>query len=451
MTAVNPDGLKSETVSTAPNLGINYVTEPEISFSDNGAYNKLTAEKDGVSYSVIEYTGSSLSATVKNTSDGADMTVKINGESSSTTSVLTDGYNTIEVTVSKNLCRPITVTKNVYVIKALNEPTVRFYKHDGNDAMEPSEEDPEESGYSDFTCYNMALTQSGTGNANFEVALGSRESLAVEIDGTLTTANNGKYTIALGPHILKLTVTKEYCTPKIITKKVYIQGLLKEPEVTSSNGIKNSGSGNTANDPQEWQFSYLSYDTMNCKISAGNTGNTVNLNVIGFEVAPDSVELHPGNTYKLEITQTREYCKTLVTTKYVTVKIKPITLTLDNIKMYHDGDDKKDEVELDGNIYCNVTGCQEQKYNFNGSRTYTKQHDITWNISFTITNKDVVFYFWSDNMIDHDGISGKDDMGSVNTSRSLSDLRSNQDFYLEGTGADSGCSSWYEFTVGLSD
>ena len=452
VTAVNPDGLKSETVSTAPNLGINYVTEPEISFSDNGAYNKLTAVKDEVSYSVIEYTGSSLSATVKNTSDGADMTVKINGESSSTTSVLDDGYNTIEVTVSKNLCRPITVTKNVYVIKALNEPKVLFFKHDGNDVMEPSGEVPEESGYSDYTCYNMELTQGGTGNANFEVTLGSGESLDVEIDSTPTTANNGKYTIALGHHILKLTVTKEYCTPKIITKKVYIQGLLKEPEVTSSNGIKNSGSGNTAKDPQEWQFSYLSNVTMNCKISAGNTDNTVNLTVSGFKKTEDSVELHPGSTYKLEITQTREHCKPLVTTKYVTVKIKPITLTLGNIKMYHNGDDKNDEVELDGNIYCNVTGCQEQKYNFDGNTTYKKQHDITWNITFTITNTDVDFSFWTDdNMIDHDGISGKDYMGSVNTSRSLSDLRSNQDFYLEGTGADSGCSSWYEFTIGLSD
>ena len=453
VTAVNPDGLKSETVSTAPNLGINYVTEPEISFSDNGAYNKLTAEKDGVSYSVIEYTGSSLSATVKNTSDGADMTVKINGKSSSTTSVLADGFNTIEVTVSKNLCRPITVTKNVYVIKALTEPTVRFYKHDGNDAMEPSGEVPEESGYSDYTCYNLALTQGGTGNANFEVTLGSGESLDVEIGDTLASAKNGKYTIDLGPHIIKLTVTKDYCTPKVLTKKVYIQGILREPEVTSSNGTYKGGSGNTDKDPQEWQFSYLSYDTMNCKISAGNTGNTVNLNVIGFKMAEDSVELHPGSsTYKLEITQTREHCKTLVTTKYVTVKIKPITLTLGNIKMYHDGDDKNDEVELDGNIYCNVTGCQEQKYNFDGNTTYKKQHDITWNITFTITNTDVDFSFWTDdNMIDHDGISGKDNMGSVNTSRSLSDLRSNQDFYLEGTGADSGCSSWYEFTVGLSD
>ena len=452
VTAVNPDGLKSETVSTAPNLGINYVTEPEISFSDNGAYNKLTAEKDGVSYSVIEYIGSSLSATVKNTSDGADMTVKINGESSSTTSELADGFNTIEVTVSKNLCRPITVTKNVYVIKALNEPTVRFYKHDGNVAMAPSEEDPEESGYSDYTCYNLALTQGGTGKANFEVTLGSGESLAVEIGSTLTTANNGKYTIDIGPHILKLTVTKEYCTPKVITKKVYIQGILAEPEVTSSNGTKNSGSGNTAKDPQEWQFSYLSYDTMNCKISAGNTDNSVNLNVIGFEVASDSFNLHPGSTtYKLEITQTRQHCKTLVTTKYVTVKIKPITLTLGNIKMYHNGGDNKDEVELDGNIYCNVTDNSEQKYNFNGSRTYTKQHDITWNISFTITNKDVDFSFWTDNMIDHDTGSGKDKMGSVNTSRSLTDLRNNKYFKLYGTGADDKCSSWYEFTVGLRD
>ena len=379
------------------------------------------------------------------------MTVKINGESSSITSVLTDGYNTIEVTVSKNLCRPITVTKNVYVIKALNEPTVRFYKHDGNDAMEPSEEDPEESGYSDYTCYNMALTQGGTGNANFEVALGSGESLAVEIDVTPTTANNGKYTIALGPHILKLTVTKEYCTPKIITKKVYIQGLLKEPEVTSSNGTHKSGSGNTDKDPQEWQFSYLSNDTMNCKISAGNTGNTVNLTVSGFKKAEDSFNLHPGSKYKLEITQTREHCKTLVTTKYVTVKIKPITLTLGNIKMYHDGDDKNDEVELDGNIYCNVKGCQEQKYNFDGRKTYTKHHDITWDISFTITNKDVEFSFRTDNMIDHDGISGNDKMGSVNTSRSLSDLRTNKYFKLNGDDPDKNCSSWYEFTVGLRD
>ena len=452
VTAVNPDGLKSETVSTAPKLGINYVTEPEISFSDNGAYNKLTAEKDGVSYSVIEYTGSSLSATVKNTSDGADMTVKINGESSSTTSDLADGFNTIEVTVSKNLCRPITVTKNVYVIKALNEPTVRFYKHDGNNVMEPSEDVPEESGYSDYTCYNMALTQGGTGNANFEVTLGSGESLAVEIDGTSASANNGKYTMYLGPHSLKLTVTKEYCTPKVLTKKVYIQGILIEPKVTSSNGTYKGGSGNTDKDPQEWQFSYLSYDTMNCKISAGNTDNTVNLNVIGFEVAADNFNLAPGSTtYKLEITQKREHCKTLVTTKYVTVKIKPITLTLGIIKMYHDGDDNNDEVELEGKIYCNVTGYSEQKYNFDGKTTYTKQHDITWDISFTITNKDVNFYFKTDNMIDHDTGSGDERMGSVNTSRSLSDLRSNKYFKLYGTDADSGCSSWYEFTVGLRD
>ena len=452
VTAVNPDGLKSETVSTAPNLGINYVTEPEISFSDNGAYNKLTAEKDGVSYSVIEYTGSSLSATVKNTSDGADMTVKINGESSFTTSVLDDGYNTIEVTVSKNLCRPITVTKNVYVIKALNEPTVRFYKHDGNNVMEPSEEDPEESGYSDYTCYNMALTQGGTGNANFEVTLGSGESLAVEIDGTSASANNGKYTIDLGPHSLKLTVTKEYCTPKVLTKKVYIQGILIEPKVTSSNGTYKGGSGNTDKDPQEWQFSYLSYDTMNCKISAGNTGNTVNLNVIGFKMAEDSVELHPGSsTYKLEITQKREHCKPLVTTKYVTVKIKPITLTLGNIEMCHDGDDKNNEVELDGKIYCNVTGYSEKIYNFDGNTTYTKQHVITWDISFTITNKDVNFYFKTDNMIDHDGISGKDKMGSVNASRSLTELRTNKYFKLNGDEPDDNCSSWYEFTIGLSD
>ena len=118
--------------------------------------------------------------------------------------------------------------------------------------------------------------------------------------------------------------------------------------------------------------------------------------------------------------------------------------------MYHNGGDNNDEVELDGNIYCNVTGCQEQKYNFNGNTTYKKHHDITWNISFTITNKDVNFYFETDNMIDHDGISGKDYMGSVNTSRSLTDLRTNKYFELNGTG-DSGCSSWYKFTVGLRD
>ena len=68
-----------------------------------------------------------------------------------------------------------------------------------------------------------------------------------------------------------------------------------------------------------------------------------------------------------------------------------------------------------------------------------------------MTNKDVVFSFRSDNMIDHDGVGGQDKMGWVSTSRSLTDLRTNKYFRLNGSDADEDCSSWYDFTVGLSD
>ena len=459
VTAVNPDGLKSETISTAPNLGISYVTEPEISFSDNGTYNGLTAEKDGISYNVIEYTGSSLSATVTNTSDGADMTVKINGVSSSTTSVLADGFNTIEVTVSKNLCRPITITKNVYVIKALNEPTVCFYKHSGNDAMAPSGEAPEASGYSDYTCYDLELTQGGTGNANFEVTLGSGESLAVEIDSTPASANSGKYTLSLGPHILKLTVTKENCTPKELTKKVYIQGTLAEPEVTSSNGTKNSGSGNTAEDPQEWQFSYLSYDTMACAISAGNTDNTVSLTVDGTSATATAFTLASDSTYTLVITQTRQYCKTLETTKYVNVKIKSVKVTFQGNKFtFHGADwDSGDTIDLRGTLCAATDSTNEiMLYSWNSGHVSKSAFDVTLsNPTLYLNSPNEKFYFYSaGNMTDED--SGTDDVlgnlqkGDSSSTRKLSALKIDKSFNEVGKSTGDGYFNC-TFTLVLSD
>jgi len=450
---IGPRGLRSEIFSTASGLGVVQVSEPTVTVEGlNGLKDEegfecfeVENENDIVSFDAVT---ASVDDTLTVTLDGSE----VNAAGYRVSGI---GQHTIVATSSRDGCRPISVTKKIRIVKTQEEPTVKFFKHDGDNVLTASTSAPEDTVYSTYTCYDLPLTMGGTGQVNFEVFKQDDEELSVTIDGNPSTASptTGKrFLTTLGAHTVKLTVTKEYCTPKEHTLKVYIQGTLLEPSIESTNGgTKESGSGNSEADPEIWQFSYLSYDNLNCKIANGNYGNTVSLTVGGTSATATNFTLAPNSTYTLVITQQKANCKPLVTTKYVKVKIKPITLTVGYILIYHNGDDKRNEVEPDGNIYCSVTGYSERNYNFNGNKTYTKQHDITWNTSFTITNKDVVFSFRSDNMIDHDGVGGQDKMGWVSTSRSLTDLRTNNYFRLNGSDADKDCSSWYDFTVGLSD
>ena len=116
----------------------------------------------------------------------------------------------------------------------------------------------------------------------------------------------------------------------LFTKKVYIQGELAAPTIEKvySYDYKDGGSGNSSSDPEKWKFSYVQHDKLNLKATAGNTGNTVTVYYGDDTLNADGFEFSDGNTYYIKIHQTRNYCKKLVTEKYVKVNIKPITLKM---------------------------------------------------------------------------------------------------------------------------
>ncbi|MBR6192697.1 MAG: hypothetical protein IKQ66_00880 [Treponema sp.] len=316
--------------------------EPNYSFTPG-----LTSESNG---KWIEVPSTDHNVICKITAQNSEESLTVRDNSTSiyspanfTISSLVD--HTLSVTVSRANYKSRTFSKTVKIVEELQEPTIRFYKHDGNDVLSESSSAPEESCYSDYTCYDLPLTTSGTGNANFEVYPGSGESVVVKIDGTEANANSsGKRTLALGPHTIEFTVKKTNYKDLLFTKKVYIQGELADPKISPNNGTFDSGSGNTSSDPMVYQFSYISYDSMKLKFEPGNSNsggtstslswkindldgtNTTGIQGIGVE-----------ETVKIEIKQTRQYCKTKTTTKYAKGIIKPIKLTYKNNKAGNQG------------------------------------------------------------------------------------------------------------------
>lgn len=274
---------------------------------------------------------------------------------------------TLTITVKKPCYTDKTFTKKIKLIKALQEPTITVYKNDGNNLISPSTSAPEESGYSAYTCYDMPLTTSGTGHANFEVtAAADGGSYSVKVDGaSVSTYSSGKRKLELGGHIITFTVTKDGYKTQEYNKKVYVQGTLAEPKIESVNGSGSAtGSGNTNTDPLVWKFSYINYDSLKCKITAGNTGNTVKASttVTGSSVSLSKPTEGFGVGYDtvapIIIVQTKAKCKTKTTTKYVKGVIKPITLTFNNhsgtgrLDVYMSGF-KKNKFDMKGKICVN--------------------------------------------------------------------------------------------------
>ena len=290
--------------------------------------------------------------------------------------------------------------------------------------------------------------------------------MEVDINGVKTTENiQDKTSMATaanstgeGFYNIKITVSKNLCRPIVIKKKYYLVPKLTAPEIVYTGTETTETKTNPADgeDYNVMKYSYLSYDNLMLSVTNTYLGSGAEMEIVIDGADPVTADianhvLSDDNFHTVSVSITKEHCTPVpVHEKKIYAKMKTITLTVGYIAMKHDGDDNADEVELDGKIYCNVTGDTQREYGFNSS-TLSKHHEITWGTSFTITRKDVSFAFWSDNMIDHDGGSGKDKMGWVSTSRSLADLRNNSYFDLSGSDADDDCSSWYHFTVGLSD
>ena len=244
------------------------------------------------------------------------------------------GEYTITVNVKKNNYITRTFYKYVKVMEALKKPTIE-YKTGSVNGDSANSDTCADSSYSSYKTYNVYLSSGASGGTlYFKATPGSGESVRVK-DGSTEISTTGSGSVSLGPHNLTFIVSKTGYKDREFVEYVYAQGTLYKPTFNTSNGSTTSTSGiGTSGDPWRYQFSYKNYDNMNCSISAGNSGSSVSLKVNDTSVSYSSFTLagqgSGSDYYTLEITQTKTYCKKLVTTYYVNVRIKPITLKYNN-------------------------------------------------------------------------------------------------------------------------
>ncbi len=293
-----------------PFAGINTLSAPEFTFSPG-----LTGKTDSDGYQLIEIPAgqSTASCRISTNEAGASLSGTIDGTPFNGTynGSLALGSHTISATISKENCLGTVITKKIKVVKELQKPTLKFIS---NSAGISDTGDAEDSNFSSYGCYNINLTAGGTGSLEYTVTPNAGDSVSVKVDSSAAGLSGN---LALGPHTITLSVSRPNYVTKTFTEKVYVQGILSNPTITPTCTYS---SGN------DYQFSYLTYDKMPVSVSAGNTGNIVEVRVDGSTVAPD-FELAPDASYTVTVKQSRQYCKTsALVTKTMNVKIKPVTL-----------------------------------------------------------------------------------------------------------------------------
>ena len=408
----------------------------DISFSP--ALNGVT---DNNGFEIVEVADSSKKASYTISSQGnASISGKVDNVSFSGTKSgeFAIGEHTLTVTSKQSGYTDTTITKKIKVVTPISEPSIYFYANNTTNRIDTSTSN---SPVPSYTTYDLALTSSGTGNATMEISAGTGESITVEDGDTELTAKNGRYELALGPHSLSIIVSKTGYLPKIINKDIYILGILAEPTVIAKNGSGETGSGNTEDDPKVWKFSYLSDPSLSVYIQPGNTGdnpNTVKVYLkstdgtefsnptTGFSVGYDDVK-------HLVIVQTRPYCKTKTTHKYVKGIIKPITLTYDRSGtgaafMCIGGYDGKGDFNCLGTIYVNSTTIwgwgQKNDLNHIGADGWVnlaQTENTSRSVSVTCMSPSDVITIKAENMRRNNGSSMS---GVKSQSKTLSNIKS---------------------------
>ena len=473
---IGPRGLRSEIFSTASGLGVVQVSEPTVTVEGlNGLKDEegfecfeVENENDIVSFDAVT---ASVDDTLTVTLDGSE----VNAAGYRVSGI---GQHTIVATSSRDGCRPISVTKKIRIVKTQEEPTVKFFKHDGDNVLTASTSAPEDTVYSTYTCYDLPLTMGGTGQVNFEVFKQDDEELSVTIDGNPSTASptTGKrFLTTLGAHTVKLTVTKQYCTEKPFTKKVYIQGIL-EPVTIMYSEKKSSGTEQWTNVPantetQTLKFSYLDYGKMPLKVSPGNTGNNFHITindgtsdiVSGSKTNGQIYQaeiLEHGKTYTITINQTREHCKSSDSvSRKIKAEIKPVTVKFkDNKIIFRCDDDEGDDLQLIGKIYTGTDDTAEKIIiNANKSKIGSKNSDISifFFDSLKLTSPSSKFYIWTDRIFDDDN-AGQDFLGIINKGstpnsyRTLTELKTTKTFTrIYPNDKDSSSEEWFTLTFEL--
>ena len=283
----------------------------DTAYSDYNCYNvNLTA---GGTLGTVKY--------IFDAESGVTVDVSDNGtERDGTDAKLELGPHTLTVTCSKPGYTAREFEEKVYIQGILGAPSIAFYKESAHTTALSMHSHPETSSYLLFDSYDVELDKDGNCALYYKATPANAGS-------TVTVKENnaelsGK--LALGPHTITVTATRQYCVSKSVEKKIYVQGILSEPTFTPD-GEKVKTEGTT----EYWQYSYKKYDEMPITVTAGNAGNTVTLSMDGHEV--EKASLGYGSAGSVSVTQTRQYCKTLESeSKWMDVSIKPITLTYNN-------------------------------------------------------------------------------------------------------------------------
>ncbi|MBO4319745.1 MAG: hypothetical protein J5857_04675 [Treponema sp.] len=391
-----------------------------------------------VTYTITAASGCSM--TIKNSYNNSTSNVSGNTHVNNLVSLGSyDTYRnyTLTVTVKKPFYNDKTFYKYIKVVKALQEPEI--YIKNGTQRVNNTN-DAEDTNWSEYECYNINLAADGTGSLRYETQSdGSGATITISDRGNSIDSSSG--TLALGPHSFEIRVTKDKYKPKIFFRNIYIQGILAEASVSSSNGTFKGGTGISSSNALKYQFNYLRDDKLKCSITPGNTGNTVTLKYGNSSLNPSNFEFVPDNTYVIRYSQSRQYCKsTPEVSKYIRVDIKPVTVTIREAALSVNFDDAGSTEEIYGKVYL--------RYNnedwimireFNNAEFAECRYDsygITNNPTFTLTKPSDTVSYKSDGLYEKDSGSNKDWIPNVEVSKSLSELKTETDpqLYAKSSG-----------------
>ena len=416
-----------------------------IELASNGKANGLTAENSGEQYEVFEYTGSGLDVIVTKPEEASSVKIVVNGTETSTVKTLADGFNEITATVYKDNYIPVEVSRKVYVVAKLTEPSVEYSSDgvfNGQTAV---------SGETEFDVveYTDSFKMEITNTYSF-----SGSTLTVSVNENKTTGSSQEIVLASeyseGFKTVTATVTKDYCLPVSVTKRLYVVPKLTEPEIEFTNKTSESGS--------KILFSYLSYDNLlmnvNDTYQGENSTMTIILDGSTYTGNMTGKELAVGE-HSLEVTVEKSLCESVSVSKNFTVGIKPVILSVGAISAYNtDGDD---HVDLKGYFYAATTDTSQvtlKAYTASKGTTVSKNHTIYPDAhTLYLNSPDSVFYFYSSKIEDYDKSSDNDDLGTVNygqsdATRNLKALKSNKYFSVNSTNSSRGR---YSFNVSLSE
>ncbi|MBP5176031.1 MAG: hypothetical protein ILP07_08985 [Treponema sp.] len=400
------------------------------------SFNPALTQESGSGWIEVDGDSSQITCTVTAAAQcSLEVTDSFNNRSTSasvnyctlTTSGIGDHTITVKVRGANYVER--TFTKTVKVVQKLQKPTLKLYKESSRTTeVSPADDYEGDSAYSSYTCYNVTLD--GDGNAALYFTFTSPDGATIKVtdltaDNTSSTTNGGTGSFTkLGPHDVSIEVTKNNYHKQVYNEKIYVQGVLSAPEFKAQ-GTKqsDSGDGSSAVNAEKWQFSYLTYAAMEWWIEPGNTDNTIDVKYNGTTINPSASPLVPNNTYCHSITQSRQYCKKLVTTKYINVKINPVTVSLGTCYLYCDFDDGSagDKLEIYGKVHLGNNSGYNCLRTFDGAEFTPKIWD--WfnkdrSPTYTFTSPSDSLHYYSEDMYEDD-VSGDDDIGRVSKSVTL--------------------------------